>query len=165
MNWWWFTDMCCVLRVKLEKCLCRGAPPVHVPPPPATEWSLNLKPCSATDKVVWGTSKPVFMFYYPLSQVSVCFLSFSMFKQMLLPIKHWLGWWCSCCNSRKMPLENMSPILPSQSFLWVSGLTRCFTAACFVLPPVSVLLVGFQVIGRAVLRLRFLLMHPLERVK
>jgi len=110
------------LKTKAWKMFVLGVPPAHTPVLPATPWALKL--CTVANKVLWGIRKPVLMFYYPLSQVSVWFLSFSTCKQMLLPIKHWLGWWCSCCSSRKMPLENTSPILPSQSFLWVSGLTR-----------------------------------------
>ncbi|XP_053118086.1 SWI/SNF complex subunit SMARCC1 isoform X3 [Hemicordylus capensis] len=56
----------------------------------------------------------------------------SMFKQMLLPIKHWLGLWCSCCSFRKMPLENMSPILPSQNFLFALVQILKYLAKCFM---------------------------------
>lgn len=68
-----------------------------------------------------------YIFVIPSSGMFVCkgqdwfrhCLLFSMSKQMLRPIKLWLGLWCSCCSFRKMPSENMLPILPSQSFLWV----------------------------------------------
>lgn len=151
-------------KSKAWKMFVLGAPPVHTLPP-ATQGSWNLKLRSTADKVVWGISKPVFVFYCPLSQVTACVLSCSTSRQMLLPTKRWPGWWCSSCSSRKMPLGNTSPILPSQSCPWVLGVTCCCFNVCSVLPPVSVLLTGSQVKGTSALRLKLLLPRPLEGVE